>query len=398
MEYQELDFRTRAIHAGQRPDPIAGAKTTPIFQTASFAYGSFRRGVEIFAGAADGYLYSRFANPTCAALEAKLADLEAAESAVVVSSGMAAVSAVLLSFLAPSDELLFVGPLYGGTEAMMRQFLPRFGVVTRNASDFDSLENAVNSKTRMIWIETPTNPLLTIHDLADIARIARSRGVLSVVDNTFATPYLTRPLELGCDIVVHSTTKYIGGHGDAIGGAVMGANDLMRPVRSTAMKFLGSCLSPMDASVFLRSLKTLPARMEAHCEGAKIVASALAAFPQVRRVYYPGLATHPNHAVAARQMLRFGGIVSLELHGGYGAAESFLDALALFTQAVSVGDVDSLACHPATTTHSTIGAEARARNGVSDGLVRLSIGLERPRDLVDDLGRALSTVQWTASA
>ncbi|MGI8779495.1 MAG: trans-sulfuration enzyme family protein [Solirubrobacteraceae bacterium] len=391
-------IRTRAVHAGQRPEAVTGALTTPIFQTASFAYGSFERGAQIFRGEAEGYLYTRFGNPTVSALEHKLADLEGAEAAVALSSGMAAVSTVTLGLLSPGDELLFVGPLYGGTEALLRQFLPRFGITTVSAHDFDRLEDGVTPATRMIWVESPTNPLLGINDLGDVARVARALGAWSVADNTFATPYLTRPLDHGCDLVVHSTTKYIGGHGDAIGGAVIGAAAPMKTIRDTALKFLGSSLGPADASLFLRAAKTLPVRMEAHCDGAEIVADALRESPLIPQVNYPGLREHPDHALAACQMRRFGGIVSFEIDGGCDAAAAFLDALELFTQAVSVGDVDSLACHPATTLHSSIGPEARARNGITDGLVRLSVGIEDPHDLVADLRRALRRVPEAAMA
>ncbi len=386
-------IRTQAVHAGQRPEPVTGALSTPLFQTASFAYGSFERGAAIFRGEADGYLYTRFGNPTLAALEAKLADLEGAESGVALASGMAAVSAVILGLLSPGDELLFVGPLYGGTEALLRQFLPRFGITTANARDFDRFEDGITSATRMILVESPTNPLLGINDLAEVGRVASAHGAWSVADNTFATPYLTRPLEHGCDLVIHSTTKYIGGHGDAIGGAVLGSAATMTVVRDTALKFLGSCLGPAEASLFLRALKTLPGRMEAHCDGAERVADVLRDVPLISQVNYPGLPEHPDHALAVRQMSRFGGIVSFELNGGRDAAAAFLDALQLFTQAVSVGDVDSLACHPATTLHSSIGADARARNGITDGLVRLSIGIEDPDDLLADIHQALRSVR-----
>lgn len=382
-------FRTRAVHAGQAPEPVTGALTTPVFQTSSFAYGSFERGADIFRGASEGYLYSRFGNPTVAALEHKLADLEGAEAAVAVSSGMAAVSAIALALLSPGDEVLVLGPLYGGTEAMLSQFLPRFGVTARSVAGVEALGNAFGPATRMVWVETPTNPLLGIHDLAVIGRLARLHGAVSVADNTFATPYLSRPLEHGFDLALHSATKYIGGHGDAIGGAVMGSADLTRAVRDTALKFLGCCLGPGEASLFLRALKTLPARMEAHCDGAEHVAAALLDSGQVPSVNYPGLVTHPGHEVARRQMRRFGGIMSFELDGGRSAAATFLDALTLFTQAVSVGDVDSLACHPASTLHSSIGEEARSRHGITEGLVRLSIGIEDPADLVADLRAAL---------
>lgn len=390
-------MRTRAVHSGQAPDPWTGALATPIYQTSGFAYGSFQRGADIFSGDTQGYLYTRFANPTVAALEQKLSDLEGAASAVAVSSGMAAVSALTLGLLSPGDEILFVGPLYGGTEALMRQFLAKFGITATSAAD-RPLTEAISASTRMIWVESPTNPLLGVHDIEDLARTARAHGIWSVADNTFATPYLTQPLQLGCDFVIHSATKYIGGHGDAVGGVVLGPAEPMRVVRDTALKFLGACLGPAEATLFLRGLKTLPARMDLHCDGAEVVAAVLAEADGVSAVHYPGLPGHPQHQLAAKQMRRFGGIVSFRLHGGAAAAATFLDGLRLFHQAVSVGDVDSLACHPATTLHSSIGEEARRRNGISPDLVRLSIGIEDPHDLVADINQALALLHARAVA
>jgi len=386
-------FKTRSVHAGQAPEPVTGALSTPIFQTTTFAYGSFERGAAIFAGEAQGYLYSRFANPTVAAFEDKLADLEGGERGLAVSSGMAATAAVTLTLLSPGDQVLVLGPLYGGTEALLTQFLTRFGILVGFSPDVASLEASASTRTRMLWVETPTNPLLGIHDLAAASGWAQHRGVVCVVDNTFATPYLTTPLSHGADLVVHSATKYIGGHGDAIGGAVVGGQTLVEDVRTTALKHLGSSLGPGEASLFLRALKTLPARMEAHCAGAERVAAALSEQPGVLAVHYPGLPDHPGHAVAERQMRRPGGILAVELDGGRAAAAAFLDALELFTQAVSVGDTDSLACHPASTLHSFIGAEARDRNGITEGVVRLSVGIEDPDDLVGDVLAALEVAR-----
>jgi methionine-gamma-lyase len=391
-EWSRRSPRTVAVHAGQCQEPSTGALSTPIFQTVSFGYGSFARGAEIFRGDASGYLYTRFANPTVAALEDKLAALEGAETAVAVSSGMAAVAGVILALLTPGDEIVFAGPLYGGTEALLRQFLPRFGITAVNVAERGGIEAAVTAATAMVWVESPTNPLVGVNDLAAAARVAHTHGAICVADNTFATPYLTRPLEYGCDLVVHSATKYIGGHGDAIGGLIAGPVSLLHLVRETTTKFLGGCLGPAEASLFLRGLKTLPARMEAHCDGAEAVARALLDSPGVEHVHYPGLPEHPGHTLAAGQMRRFGGIVAVEITGGLTGAAGFLDALELFTQAVSVGDVDSLACHPASTLHSSIGAGARASNGISDGLVRLSVGIEDPADLIADLRHALDDV------
>lgn len=384
-------LRTRAVHAGQRLDPSTGAIATPISQTTAFGLGTLAQGAAIFAGDAPGYRYSRFANPTVAALEAKMADLEGAESAVAFSSGTAAASSVLLGLLNPGDEVVFLGPLYGGTESLLRGLCERFGIRVVDATQ-TGLTACLSPATRLVWVETLTNPGLQLHDLAQVAAIARAHGVLTLADNTFCTPCLVRPLEHGMDLVMHSMTKYLGGHGDATGGIVSGASALTAAVRKTGLGHVGGNLAPQEAFLFLRGLKTLPLRMAAHCAGALAVAQFLAAQPAVRRVHYPGLGSHPQHALARRQMDGgFGGMVGFELaQDTRAAAATVLDNLQLFTQAVSLGDVDSLACHPASTTHSFISAEARARNGIAEGLIRLSVGIEHPDDLLADLEQALA--------
>lgn len=386
-------LRTRAVHAGQHPDPSTGAIATPISQTTAFGYGTLERGAAIFAGEAPGYRYSRFANPTVAALEAKVADLEGAPTAVAFTSGTAATSSVLLGLLNPGDEIVFLGPLYGGTEAIFRSLGERFGIRVVDATQ-QGLAVSLTSATRMVWVETLTNPSLCLHDLAEVASLARARGVLTVADNTFCTPCLVRPLEQGIDLVMHSMTKYLGGHGDATGGIVAGPAALIASVRQTGLGYVGGNLSPQDAFLFLRGIKTLPLRMVAHCAGAQAVAQFLSVHPAVRLVHYPGLASHPQHALAQRQMHSgFGGMVTFELaRNERSVAAAVLNRLQLFTQAVSLGDVDSLACHPASTTHSVVAAEVRAKNGITEGLIRLSVGIEHPDDLIADLDRALRHV------
>lgn len=383
-------LRTRAVHAGQHPEPGTGAIATPIIQSTAFGYGTLEHGAAIFAGEAPGYRYSRFANPTVAALEAKMADLEGAPTAVAFSSGTAATSAVLLGLLNPGDEIAFLGPLYGGTEGLFRQLGERFGIRVVDATQ-QGLAASLTPATRMVWVETLTNPSLRLHDLVEVAAIAKARGVLTVADNTFCTPYLARPLEFGIDLVLHSMTKYLGGHGDATGGIVVGAVALIASVRKTGLSHVGGNLSPQEAFLFLRGIKTLPLRMAAHCDGAAAVAHFLAGHPAVRVVHYPGLASHPQHALARRLLQGgFGGMVAFELvRNERSAAAAVLNRLELFTQAVSLGDVDSLACHPASTTHSFVTAEVRAQNGITEGLIRLSVGIEHPGDLIADLEHAL---------
>lgn len=386
-----MKIRTRAVHAGHHPDRETGAHVVPIYSTSTFAYGSFARGERLFAGEEPGYIYGRIGNPTVRAFEEKLASLEGAEDAVAFASGMAAISALCNTLLAPGDEIVYLAPLYGGTEGYFLETLTRFGVRVTGGKSVEELPELISPATRLIYLETPTNPTLRIYDLEAVARIARARGVLSVVDNTFATPYLTRPLEHGIEVVLHSATKYLGGHGDCLAGVLAGPKELMEHIRTEGLRHIGAALGAFEAYLMLRGLKTLPLRMEAHCEGAARVAEYLSAHPAVQRVHYPGLSAHPGHEVAKRQMQGFGGLVSLELESKQAAA-LFLDSLKLFTQAVSLGDVESLATHPASTTHQLLPPEVRQAHGVSDALVRLSVGIEDPQDLIADLEQALDQV------
>ncbi len=386
-----MKIRTRAVHAGHHPDRETGAHVVPIYSTSTFAYGSFARGERLFAGEESGYIYGRIGNPTVRAFEEKLASLEGAEEAVAFASGMAAISALCNTLLAPGDEIVYLAPLYGGTEGYFLETLTRFGVRVTDGKSVEDLPALISPATRLIYLETPTNPTLRIYDLAAVAQIARARGVLTVVDNTFATPYLTRPLEHGIDVVLHSATKYIGGHGDCLAGVLAGPKELMEAVRAEGLRHIGAALGAFEGYLMLRGLKTLPLRMEAHCEGAAKVAEYLSAHPAVQRVHYPGLNTHPGHEVAKRQMQGYGGLVSLELESKQAAA-LFLDSLKLFTQAVSLGDVESLATHPASTTHQLLPPEVRQAHGVTDALVRLSVGIEDPQDLIADLEQALDQV------
>lgn len=390
-------FRTRAVHAGQAPDPVTGAIATTIQQTTAFGYGTLARGAAIFAGTDPGYRYSRYANPTVAALEHKIADLEAAGAAAAFASGTAAVAAVITALLARGDELVCLGPLYGGTESMFRSFSARVGIRLVDATDA-GLAQCLSAASRLVWVEPLTNPTLRVHDLAAIAALAREAGVVTVADSTFCTPCLTRPLEHGIDLVLHSMTKYIGGHGDASGGIVCGRPAQIERIRATGGGEIGGSLSPHDAALLLRGAKTLPLRMAAHCDGAARVAAFLAEHPAVARTHYPGLPQHPQHELASRQMRGgYGGIVSFELATDTrAAAAAFLDRLRLFTQAVSLGDADSLACHPASTTHAGVPEELRRRQGIGEGLVRLSVGIEDPEDLAADLGQALAGMRTRA--
>ncbi|WP_104989484.1 PLP-dependent aspartate aminotransferase family protein [Deinococcus sp. NW-56] len=384
-------FRTRAVHAGHGLDPVTGAHAVPIYATSTFGYGTAERGGRLFAGEESGYFYSRLSNPTVTAFEEKVASLEGAGAAVAFGSGMGGASAIALTLLKTGDEVAFVGPLYGGTEGLLRDILGRFGVTVHEAADVEALRGVVTERTRLVWLETPTNPTVGIVDLAAASAVAHAAGALVVVDNTFATPYLTRPLEHGADLVMHSATKYLGGHGDVVAGVVVGSADLVTELRLHGLRHVGSVLGPFEAYLLLRGLKTLPLRMEAHCQGAMALARALEGHPALKALHYPGLPSHTGHAVAARQMRSFGGLLSIDL-GTQEAAFAFLNNLKLFTQAVSLGDVESLSCHPASTTHQLLGEETLLRQGVTPGLVRLSVGIEDEADLITDVLGALERV------
>jgi methionine-gamma-lyase len=381
-----------AIHAGKCAPSATGALALPIYATTSFGYGDFDSGERRFAGAERGFIYSRFANPTVQAFEQRMALLEGGEAALAASSGMAAICAALFGLLSAGEELIFVGTLYGGTLGVMQTLLPRMGVNVQGVKDVVALGNAITAKTKLIYVETPSNPTLEIIDLSAVAALAREHAVISIADNTFATPYLTSPISLGIDIVVHSATKYIGGHGDATGGVVIGSKQHIELIRTAGVKQFGGCMSPQDAFLFVRGLKTLPLRMDAACDSALAIAQVLQRHALVEQVFYPGLATHAGHEIATRQMKKFGGILAFTLRGGKANARRFLDQLMVITQAVSVGDVDSLACHPASTTHSAVPAEVRLQQGVTDQLIRLSVGIEDLSDLLADIHAALAAL------
>ena len=374
---------TLCIHAGQPPDPSTGAVMTPIVLATTFAQDG--------PGVHKGYDYSRAGNPTRAALEQCLAALEGARHAIAFGSGCAATTTVLLS-LRSGDHVLVGDDVYGGTFRIFDKVLAQFGV---DATFIDMREPArvaaaVRPKTRLVWMETPSNPMLKVFDIAAIAEVARARGIPLAVDNTFATPVLQRPLELGATLVVHSTTKYLNGHSDVVGGAVMTNDDGLAEKLHFLQKAVGAVPSPFDCYLVLRGLKTLAVRMKRHVESARAIADWLAARPTVSRVHYPGLPSHEGHELAAHQMKGPGGMISFEIAGGLAEASAFLRALRLFACAESLGGVESLAEHPAIMTHASLPPEARHALGIGDGLIRLSVGLEDAGDLVADLERGFA--------
>lgn len=374
---------TRYIHESQEPDPVTGAVTVPITMVSTFK----QDGVEKPRG---GWEYGRTGNPSRTSLEGAIAAAEGAQYGLCFASGSAATAAVL-DLLRPGDEVLSTVDVYGGTWRLLRKVYEKYGITARflDGHSVEDFSGAVTERTRLIWLETPTNPLLNIVDIAGVAALKGSRTLL-VVDNTFASPHFQAPLALGADIVVHSTTKYISGHSDVIGGALVTNSAELHQSCRFYQNAAGGVPSPLDCFLVQRGLKTLAIRMERHQANAFSAARFLSSHPKVKRLYFPGFPGHPGHETAKRQMTGFGGMVSFELDGGRSAVDAFVSRLSVFTFAESLGGVESLACHPATMTHAAIPAADRERIGITDGLVRLSVGIEDERDLTEDLTRALS--------
>lgn len=384
-------FATRAIHQGHCAVDHHGALNPPVYMSSTFAFDTAEQGGEIFAGEREGYFYTRISNPTLALLETRLADLEGGEAAVTASSGMGAICSAIWSLVEPGDEIITDGTLYGCTFSFFRESLQKFGITITHVDLTvpEKLSQAISRKTKVVYFETPANPNMRIVDIEEIATIAHTVNATVVVDNTYSTPYLQRPLSLGADLVVHSATKYLGGHGDLVAGAVVGPAELIQHIRLTGLKDMtGAVLSAQDANLILRGIKTLELRMERHCDSAEKVADYLVSHPRVTKVYYPGLESFPQHHVAKKQMTRFGGMVPFEIEGGLPAAKKLLNALELITIAVSLGDAETLIQHPASMTHSTYSPEELARYHISEGLIRLSVGLECVDDILADMDKA----------
>lgn len=395
MENKKAGFGTVSIHGGSCKNPY-GTLAVPIFQTSTFVFDSAEQGGKRFALEEPGYIYSRLGNPTTTVLEDKIAQLESGEAAVATSSGMGAISSVMWTILKAGDHIISDKTLYGCTFAFFSHGLSRFGIEVSfvDTADGEAVKKAMKPNTRAVYLETPANPNLKIVDIKTIAEIAHTNpNTLVVVDNTFSTPYCQRPLELGADIVVHSATKYLNGHGDVIAGMVISRKDLVDQIRLVGIKDMtGSVLGPMEAYLIIRGMKTLEVRMRKHCENALKVAEFLEAHDKVAEVYFPGLKSHPGHEIAAKQMDAFGGIMSFELKGGFEAGKILLNNLKLCSLAVSLGDTETLIQHPASMTHSPYTKEERMEAGITDGLVRLSVGLENIEDIIADLEYGLSKI------
>lgn len=387
-------FETRAIHAGYQTTCNRGSLTPPIYQTSTFVFDSAEQGGRRFAGEEEGYIYSRLGNPTLTALEEKIADLENGEMGVAFGSGMAAISAILVALVESGDHILATKGLYGCSYGLLEMLKEKFGVQHSfvDFSDWDLVERAITSKTKVIFVETPINPTMRLVDLEKVAYLGKRTGATVVVDNTFMSPYLQRPLEWGCDVVVHSATKYIGGHGDVIAGLAVGPRELMTKVKQSTLKDIGGVLGPFDAWLLLRGIKTLPLRMDRHSENGLAVAEYLARHPLIDHVYYPFLPDQPDYRLARRQMKAGGGVISFEVKGGVSSGIAMLNRVQLAKVAVSLGDTETLIQHPASMTHSVIPREKRIEMGISDGLIRLSVGLENVEDIIADLEQALQSI------
>lgn len=378
-----MNFATKAIHAGVEPDPTTGAIMTPIYQTSTFVQES--------PGKHKGYEYARTQNPTRTALQNNLAALENGRHGICYASGLAATDAILKLYR-PGDEIVVSSDLYGGTYRIMTRVFQEFGLRFRfvDLADPTQLEAALTPATKMVWIETPTNPLMRLVDIAAIATITKARGIQLVVDNTFASPYLQNPLDLGADIVVHSATKYLGGHSDTVMGAIILNDDDTAQKLAFIQNACGAVPGPQDCFLVLRGIKTLHVRMQRHCENAMAVAHYLKQHPRVSHVYYPGLSDHPGHELAKRQMRDFGGMLSFELKGdSLDEAVRVMERIRVFSLAESLGGVESLCTHPASMTHASIPKEERVKNGLRDTLIRLSVGIEDSQDLIADLEQAI---------
>lgn len=387
--YKHLE--TAVIHEGYESEDMLGSLSTPLFQTSTYTFDTAEQGEARFLGEEEGYVYSRLGNPTVSVLEERIAALENGERGLAFASGMAAVSAVLIALTKANDHILCSRGLYGCTFGLLTMMQEKYNI-THDLSKMETkeeVEKMIKPETACIYIETPINPTMELIDLEMVADIAKEKGVPVVVDNTFSTPYLQRPLDLGCDVVLHSATKYIGGHGDVIAGLVAGKKDFLDDVAMTTQKDMGGVMSPFDAWLLLRGMKTLPVRMDRHCSNAETIFGKLKTHPNVTRIFYPYDSDHPEYRIAEKQMKAGGGLISFEIDGTKKEAQTFLNNLRFLKIAVSLGDAETLIEHPATMTHAVVPEESRFQMGITDQMIRLSVGLEAWEDIWDDLKQAL---------
>ena len=388
-----MRIETDVVHGGQHPCKWTGALSPPIYQTSTFVFRDADHGARLFKGEEKGHIYTRISNPTIELLAKKIAFLESTEAGLVFASGLAAIFNIVVNVVEAGSNIISDDTIYGGTFTLFKNVLPKMGikVIFVDASNADQLARAVNEKSRLIFIETPANPTLKIIDIAKCAAVSRNSNIPLCVDNTFATPFLQKPVEFGADLVVHSATKYFGGHGDIIGGVAVGRQDFIDKLWKDA-KDIGACISPFNAWLILRGLKTLAVRMDRHCSNAQKIAEFLTGNEKVERVYYPGLDSHLGHEVARRQMRGAGGMIGFDVKGGKPAGKVLMNSVELCTLAVSLGDVDTLIEHPASMTHSGYTEDELKEVGINPGFVRLSVGLEHVDDLITDLEQALAKI------
>ncbi len=391
MERKYNHFETKVIHAGYDSKDHLGSLSTPIYQTSTFTFETAEQGERFFAGEEKGYIYSRLGNPTVSVLQEKVAELEEGEACLAFGSGMAAISAVLLSLTKANDHVLVSQGVYGCTYGLLKLMEEKYGI-THDFCFMESNEQIkalIKPETTCIYIETPINPTMKMIDIEMVTSVAKEYGIPVIVDNTFCSPYLQKPLQLGCDVVVHSATKYICGHGDVVAGLAIGSQELMSKIAMTTQKDIGGILAPFDAWLLLRGLKTLPVRMDRHCENTMKLVEWLKQHPAIKHVYYPGDPSHPGYTIMKKQMKHGGGLFSFELHGSKQDVQQFINSLKMIKIAVSLGDAETLIQHPASMTHSVIPEDVRLSMGITDQLIRLSVGLESWEDIRDDIQQAL---------
>jgi len=392
MTRRHKRIETSVIHDGYDAKEMLGSLTTPLFQTSTYTFETAEQGERRFSGEEDGYIYSRLGNPTVAVLEERIASLENGERGLAFGSGMAAISAVLLGLTKANDHVLCSMGLYGSTFSLLKIMEEKYNI-SHDLIEMKSKEEIrtyIKPETTCIYVETPINPTMQLVDLKLVAEVAKEFGIPVVVDNTFSTPYLQRPLDLGCDVVVHSATKYIGGHGDVVAGLAAGKKEILDLVAETTLKEIGGIIAPFDAWLLLRGLKTLPVRMDRHCDNAEKIFEKLREHKHIKTVYYPNDEAHPNFQIKEKQMKRGGGMISFEIDGGKEQVQTFLNDLGFLRLAVSLGDTETLIEHPATMTHAGIPKALREEMGISDRLIRLSVGLEAWEDIWEDLEQALN--------
>ncbi|MGB1262389.1 MAG: methionine gamma-lyase [Cognaticolwellia sp.] len=392
-------IETQSIHSGRINDEQFGSLATPLYQTSTFIFDDAQQGADRFAGEAEGYIYSRLGNPTTRQLEMRLAAMEGMEDAAATATGMGAVSGALLANLSCGDHLISSKAVYGCSFALMSHQLTRWGIEVSfvDMANPGEVEAAIKPNTKVLFLETPVNPNLAVYDLAAIGKIAQQHNIISIVDNTFLTPVLQQPKKYGIDIVVHSATKYLNGHGDVVAGIICGSGEMIANIKMNVLKDIGATMSPHDAWLIMRGLKTLPIRMERHCKNAQKIAEFLASHENVTQVYYPGLKSDAGHKFIGQQMKAAGGVIAFEIASDLTGGSDFINRMKLFSIAVSLGDAESLIQHPASMTHSPYTQEERLAAGISDSLIRISVGLEHVDDLIADLAQSLSLIKQSAN-